>query len=125
MPEWWYMSSKERSESLHNYRALYHEYVMVQDGVNSFSCSCVAGYEGDHCETNTNECDPNPCENGGSCHVNIATLFPPRQLLINFAYRISSMATSVSVRLGGPGKGAVSILMTVLLILARMAGAAL
>jgi hypothetical protein len=40
-----------------------------QDGVNSFSCSCVAGYEGDRCETNTNECDPNPCENGGNCQV--------------------------------------------------------
>ena len=40
-----------------------------QDGVSSFSCSCVEGYEGDCCETNTNDCDPNPCENGGTCQV--------------------------------------------------------
>ena len=42
---------------------------MVQDRVNSFSCSCAEGYEGDRCEINTNDCDPNPCENGGTCQV--------------------------------------------------------
>ena len=42
-----------------------------QDGVNSFSCSCAEGYEGDHCETNINDCDPNPCENGGTCQVRV------------------------------------------------------
>ncbi len=27
-------------------------------------CSCVAGYTGNNCETNTNECNPDPCVNG-------------------------------------------------------------
>jgi formylglycine-generating enzyme required for sulfatase activity len=30
-------------------------------------CECDAGYEGDSCEVDSNECDPNPCRNGGSC----------------------------------------------------------
>ena len=37
--------------------------------MNSFSCLCVDGYEGDRCENNTNDCNPNPCENGGTCQV--------------------------------------------------------
>ena len=31
------------------------------------SCECDAGYEGDHCETNIDDCNPNPCLNGGIC----------------------------------------------------------
>jgi len=30
-------------------------------------CECDTGYEGDNCEVDINECDPNPCLNGGSC----------------------------------------------------------
>ena len=29
------------------------------------SCTCVAGYTGDDCTVNIDDCDPNPCENGG------------------------------------------------------------
>ena len=35
--------------------------------VNSYECACVAGYEGDDCETDINECSPDPCENGATC----------------------------------------------------------
>ncbi len=37
------------------------------DGVDSFTCSCLAGFAGDLCEINADDCDPNPCENGGTC----------------------------------------------------------
>jgi Notch-like protein len=33
----------------------------------NFSCDCDAGYSGDRCEINTNDCDPNPCQNNGVC----------------------------------------------------------
>ena len=37
------------------------------DGINSYNCSCVAGYIGTDCETKINDCYPNPCQNGGTC----------------------------------------------------------
>jgi hypothetical protein len=33
----------------------------------SFECACDAGYEGDLCEKNIDDCAPNPCRNGGRC----------------------------------------------------------
>jgi len=38
-------------------------------GPDQYECLCAAGFEGDSCERKTNECDPNPCMNGGSCTV--------------------------------------------------------
>jgi hypothetical protein len=38
------------------------------DGVNSYTCTCVAGYEGSLCATETNECDSNPCVSGATCN---------------------------------------------------------
>ena len=30
-------------------------------------CACVVGYEGQFCERQTDECEPNPCTNGATC----------------------------------------------------------
>lgn len=39
---------------------------IIPDG---FRCSCPPGYTGTRCETEINECDPRPCQNGGTCFV--------------------------------------------------------
>lgn len=30
-------------------------------------CQCSIGYQGEFCETDINECESNPCQNGGQC----------------------------------------------------------
>jgi hypothetical protein len=30
-------------------------------------CTCAAGFTGSTCQTNIDDCDPNPCDNGGVC----------------------------------------------------------
>jgi hypothetical protein len=41
----------------------------LQDLLNGFSCTCATGFTGSSCETNINDCVPEPCRNGGRCHV--------------------------------------------------------
>ena len=45
--------------------------VMCTGNSMGLDCSiCVEGYEGDRCELMvTDECDPDPCQNGGNCTV--------------------------------------------------------
>ena len=31
--------------------------------VNGYNCTCVPGYNGTDCETNIDDCSPNPCQN--------------------------------------------------------------
>ena len=31
------------------------------------TCQCNAGFTGSECETNINDCSPDPCRNGGTC----------------------------------------------------------
>ncbi|XP_078495665.1 uncharacterized protein LOC144751206 [Ciona intestinalis] len=37
------------------------------DGVDSYTCICVAGYTGANCTADIDDCAPNPCSNGGTC----------------------------------------------------------
>lgn len=39
----------------------------MQNHHGSFSCLCAAGYTGQDCGTEIDECDPSPCQNGGTC----------------------------------------------------------
>ena len=41
----------------------------TQDLVNDYSCACGVGYTGTDCTEVIDNCDPNPCQNGGSCTV--------------------------------------------------------
>ena len=44
---------------------------VLKDGLRSYACLCVPGFNGSRCETNINECSPNLCQNGGSCIVSL------------------------------------------------------
>ena len=37
---------------------------LLKDIVDGYICSCVAGYTGQRCDTNINECILNPCVHG-------------------------------------------------------------
>lgn len=39
----------------------------VESTSGEASCECAAGFSGERCETNIDDCAPNPCENGGVC----------------------------------------------------------
>ena len=34
----------------------------------NYTCNCVEGFNGAHCEHNINDCLNNPCRNGGTCY---------------------------------------------------------
>ncbi|XP_076085388.1 sushi, von Willebrand factor type A, EGF and pentraxin domain-containing protein 1-like [Mytilus galloprovincialis] len=38
------------------------------DQINAYTCTCVDGFAGVHCEENINECAPAPCKNGATCN---------------------------------------------------------
>ena len=38
-------------------------------GPEQYVCSCAAGFTGQNCDTEINECSPNPCLNGATCLV--------------------------------------------------------
>lgn len=37
-----------------------------EDGVGGYKCNCPAGFTGDHCEGDLNECKTRPCHSHGS-----------------------------------------------------------
>uniref|UniRef100_A0A8C6T4S2 Crumbs cell polarity complex component 1 n=1 Tax=Neogobius melanostomus TaxID=47308 RepID=A0A8C6T4S2_9GOBI len=47
---------------------------------DSYSCFCVPGFQGAHCQINVNECVSQPCQHGGTCLDRVGTyacLCPP------------------------------------------------
>ena len=39
--------------------------LLLTDTQGSFECKCKDGYEGEDCSVDTDDCAPNPCQNGG------------------------------------------------------------
>ena len=50
--------------------------------MDGYTCSCVAGYFGNDCETDIDECASNPCTNGASCIVSYATCVAAWYMLV-------------------------------------------
>ncbi|XP_063417721.1 fibropellin-3-like [Mytilus trossulus] len=44
---------------------------VCNDGLNSYTCTCAAGYAGGNCQTNIDECATNHCLNDGICNDGI------------------------------------------------------
>ncbi|XP_063762554.1 delta-like protein C isoform X2 [Eleginops maclovinus] len=50
-----------------NHKPCQNEASCTNTGQGSYTCTCRPGFTGKNCEIETNECDSNPCKNGGSC----------------------------------------------------------
>ncbi|XP_033636703.1 sushi, von Willebrand factor type A, EGF and pentraxin domain-containing protein 1-like [Asterias rubens] len=50
-----------------------HSGSVCQDKPGYYTCQCLDGFTGQHCEININECETAPCLNGGSCVDGIGT----------------------------------------------------
>uniref|UniRef100_A0A3Q2QM29 DeltaC n=1 Tax=Fundulus heteroclitus TaxID=8078 RepID=A0A3Q2QM29_FUNHE len=50
-----------------NHRPCQNRASCTNTGEGSYTCACRPGFSGMNCEVETNECDSNPCRNGGSC----------------------------------------------------------
>ncbi|XP_034719385.1 delta-like protein C [Etheostoma cragini] len=50
-----------------NHKPCQNDASCTNTGEGSYTCTCRPGFTGKNCEIETNECDSNPCKNGGSC----------------------------------------------------------
>ncbi|XP_038817457.1 delta-like protein C [Salvelinus namaycush] len=50
-----------------NHKPCTNDAPCTNTGQGSYTCTCRPGFSGNNCEIETNECDSNPCKNGGSC----------------------------------------------------------
>lgn len=69
----------------------------INNGLGDYICQCADGYEGDKCETEINECDPNPCQNGGTCTVSLIGRVTPMYMTNDHFLRTCWLATLVPV----------------------------
>ena len=104
-----------------------------------YTCTCVDGYEGDDCETETNECVPNPCQHAGVCTVCVDAHFRHYTSSVTHTtvvtgivydyysvkHRTWSMATPVPVVSATQELSALMLLTTVIPILVRTVAPAL
>ena len=70
------------------------------DGVDSYICNCVAGYEGKLCQVNIDDCSPNPCQNGGTCIDGIDSY--SCNCAAGYEGDLCNISTGVWVRYPGP-----------------------
>ena len=45
---------------------------LLQDEIGEYRCECPAGYTGDFCDMDIDECASNPCQNNATCQVHKA-----------------------------------------------------
>ena len=61
-------------------------FVLIQDLVASYSCTCPPGWTGVNCAVNINDCSPNPCRNRGLCIVSILLMCSVTQFIYEKHY---------------------------------------
>ena len=68
-----------------------------QDLVDNYTCQCTPGYFGRNCETNYDDCSPNPCFNGGSCTVRNARFIGQVSMIADRAFPFTGSSEWISM----------------------------